>query len=503
MDQAELQGVLGRLNELPAEDVRAIYKLLDEIERREKQQGCRDDYLAFVREMWPGFIHGRHHRVMADAFRRVAEGELKRLIINMPPRHTKSEFASYLLPAWYLGRFPNRKVIQASHKDELATGFGRKVRNLVGDDRFQAVFPGVTLRADSKAAGRWATNADGEYFSIGVGGSVTGKGADLFIIDDPHDEQDGVQGQHNPEVWNRVWDWYTSGPRQRLQPGAAIVIVMTRWHKRDLTGLLLDQAVRLDNSEWEVIEFPALLENDTQLWPEFWPQAELFALRDQIPKWKWSAQYQQNPVAEGSALVKREWWKRWDKDKPPKCDFVIQSWDTAFRKTERSDYSACTTWGVFFRPGPDGKDQANIMLLDAFKERMEFPELKACALKHWRKWEPEAFVIESKAAGDPLISELRRMGIPVSEYNPTRGNDKISRVNSITDLFSSGLVWCNETRWADMVVEEFAEFPVGEHDDVVDSATMALLRFRQGGFLRLPSDEEDEERKRPRRADYY
>jgi len=793
--------LLKNVKNLSPEQQREILSLLDELEDAEKKEAARQSFLGFISMAWPSFIEGRHHKIMADAFERVANGELKRLIINMPPRHTKSEFASFLLPAWFLGRFPEKKIIQTAHTAELSVGFGRKVRNLVDSEDFKAVFPSVSLRSDSKAAGRWSTNKGGEYFAIGVGGAVTGKGADLLIIDDPHSEQEGQSA--DPGVFDKVYEWYTSGPRQRLQPGGAIIVVMcmtgdtrvlmadgsesllkdirpgdmvatyedgrlttarlnnwrssgcdsvykiktesgrmlranerhpflvecngerrwvrlknlkpgmglvslkdalvlpgqkqslgfaapaklkqaitariqmlltamsgttangkassvllkaaknlqypkgiaalatrklfrlgsgllgktgrlasniatasplsnmtewlrsatidamcaakslaqaipapigtasfasitamtqarcgafsatiatlqsgtekarkrfaerqpistftvdriveitpdgeeevfdvevdrtenfiangvvshnTRWHKRDLTGQILKSSLQRQGSdEWEVIEFPAIMPSGEPLWPQFWPKPELEALRNELPASKWNAQYQQNPTSEEGAIVKREWWREWEKDVPPPCEFIIQSWDTAFLKTQRADYSACTTWGVFYHPDDDGRMQPNIILLDAYKERLEFPELKKAAFEYWSDWQPDAFIVEAKAAGTPLIFELRAMGIPVSEYTPSRGNDKIARVNAVADLFASGTVWAPATRFAEEVIEEFASFPAGEHDDLVDSSTQALLRFRQGGFLRLHTDEEDEPLVH-QRAEYY
>lgn len=481
---------------------RKVAEQLKRIEEQRKIESAQTSFMGFVGHMWPAFIEGRHHKIMAEAFEKIARGELKRLIINMPPRHTKSEFASYLLPAWFLGQYPGKKVIQTAHTAELSVGFGRKVRNLVDSDDFKEVFPSLQLRADSKAAGRWSTNDGGEYFAIGVGGAVTGKGADLLIIDDPHSEQEGQSG--DPSVFDRTYDWYTSGPRQRLQPGGAIIIVMTRWHMRDLTGKILkSSAQRSGTDEWEVIEFPAIMPSGKALWPEFWSIAELEALRNELPSPKWNAQYQQNPTSEEGALIKREWWQVWEKDRPPPCEFIIQSWDTAFLKTQRSDFSACTTWGVFYMPDDEGLSKPNIILLDAYKERLEFPELKRKAYELWSDMQPDAFIVEAKAAGMPLIFELRAMGIPVSEYTPSRGNDKIARVNAVADLFASGVVWAPQTRFAEEVVEEFAAFPAGEHDDLVDSSTQALLRFRQGGFVPLYTDEEDGPTDYGRRADYY
>lgn len=479
-------------------------KLIDEIKvyqaavEREKAQGGFMDYVGM---MWPGFVHGRHHALMAKKFEDVASGKIKRVIINMPPRHTKSEFASYLLPSWYLGKFPKKKVIQCSNTAELAVGFGRKVRNLVGSEAYARVFPGVSLRQDSKAAGRWATNQGGEYFAIGVGGTVTGKGADLLIIDDPHSEQEAAAAAHNPEVYQKVYEWYTSGPRQRLQPGGTIVIVMTRWAEGDLTGRVLKDAIQRQTGEqWDLIELPAILPSGKPLWPEFWSLDELSALKEELPAGKWNAQYQQKPTGEEGALVKREWWKVWEAERPPPCEFLIQSWDTAFTKNERSDFSACTTWGVFYMN--EDPNDVNVILLDAFQERMEFPELKAKAQELYHEWEPDAFIVEAKAAGSPLIFELRRMGISVSEFTPTRGNDKFVRLNSVTDLFKSGKVWAPDKKWAYEVIEQMASFPNSSHDDLVDSSTQALIRFRQGGFLRLDTDEKDEPRSRRSYA-YY
>jgi predicted phage terminase large subunit-like protein len=783
----------------PADQEKLLQQVQDYKDAVDREK-CQKSFMAYVKKMWPGFIHGRHHAVMAKKFEEIAEGKLKRLIINLGPRHTKSEFGSYLLPSWFLGRYPEKKVIQASNTADLAVNFGRKVRNLVGSEEYAKIFPDVALRQDSKSAGRWATNKNGEYFAIGVGGTMTGKGADLLIIDDPHSEQEAALAAGRPEIYDSVFEWYSSGPRQRLQPGGAIVVIMcmtgdtsvlmadgshkplselragdmvatfdkgrltkskvnnwqssgvdsiykiqtqsgrilrankrhpflvmndevlewtrlhqlkigdelvslkdapdhqeqkqslgfaglalqklattaktlmrritlwvimasgktshassassqpaqtdcvshvtenntsrhpqplsteeqsvsnhatasrlasttkwlqnavigvmfaaksllkktpaptgtasyvlttattqekcadsyattvtlqwamerrqaflnelqrisdfttdqivaitadgqeevfdveidrtenfiangvvshnTRWSKSDLTGKILKTAGELGKEDqWEVIELPAIMPSGKPLWPEFWSYEELSALRDELPPGKWNAQYQQNPTAEEGAIVKREWWKIWEKEKPPSCEFIIQSWDTAFTKGERNDYSACTTWGVFNMN--EDENNVNIILLDCFQKRMEFPELKEKALAHYREWEPDAFIVEAKAAGAPLIFELRAMGIPVSEYTPSRGNDKFVRINSVADLFQSGKVWAPDTRWARELIENMAAFPNAPHDDDVDSAVQALIRFRQGGFLRLQTDEQDEMRSFKRKVAFY
>ena len=477
--------------------------LNSELQLRRQRRKASDSFMDFVGEMWPTFIHGAHHAKMAKAFEEVANGTCKRLIINMPPRHTKSEFASYMLPSWFLGKFPNKKVIQTSHTAELAVGFGRKVRNLVDSEAYKRIFPDVELQSDSKAAGRWNTNHGGDYFAIGIGGAVTGKGADLLIIDDPHSEQEAALAAFNPEIYDKTYEWYTSGPRQRLQPGGAIVIVMTRWSLRDLTAQVLKAAAARGGDEWKVIEFPAILDSGNPLWPEFWSLKELEVLREELPNSKWQAQYMQQPTSDSSAIIKREWWKVWEHEDPPRCEFIIQSWDTAHEKKTVNDYSACTTWGVWFNE--EDNMNPNVILLDAYKERLEFPALKKKAFEMYQEYEPDTCLIEKKAAGAPLIQELRWMGLAVSEYSPGKGQDKISRLNSVADLFASGKVWAPETRWAEELVDEVASFPSGEHDDLVDSMTLALMRFRQGGFLRLPTDEPDEIKyfKSKRNPGYY
>ena len=455
-----------------------------ELHERDEYQG---NFLKFVKHVWPSFIAGNHHRIFAEKLERVARGELKRLIVNMPPRHTKSEFASYLFPAWVMGQKPETKIIQATHTAELAVGFGRKVKNLIDSDVYRDVFPDLALARDAKASGRWSTEKGGEYYAVGVGGALAGRGANLCIIDDPVSEQDAL----SPTALDNIYEWYTSGPRQRLQPGGAIIIVMTRWSIRDLTAKVLQKQAEGGADKWEVVEFPAIFpDTDKVLWPEFWSREELDGVRASIPVAKWNAQYLQNPTAEEGAIVKREWWNVWDSDEPPTCSYIIQSYDTAFTKSERSDFSAITTWGVFH---PDDGDEAAIILLDAEKGRWEFPELKDAALRLYEEYEPDLVLIEQKASGTPLTQDLRKMGIPVSGFTPGRGADKFSRMNACAPVFESGMVYAPEARWAEEVIEECAAFPNGEHDDLADSMSQAILRFRQGNFIRTRSDEEDED----------
>ena len=453
----------------------------------EKNETCKENFLVFVKNMWPDFIAGRHHQIIAEKLERVASGDLKRLIINMAPRHTKSEFASFLFPAWMMGRNPRMKILQATHTTELAVNFGRKTKNLLDSDEYKEIFSNVKLAADSKASGRWDTSSGGMYYAVGVGSNLAGRGGDLIIIDDPHSEQTAMSASG----FEDAWDWYTGGPRQRLQPGGSIVLVQTRWSEKDMTGQLL-RAMAKDPlaDQWEIVELPAIFEDGTPCWPEFWSLDDLNAVRASIPLGKWNAQYQQNPTNEESAIIKREWWQMWDKEEVPNLNYVIQSYDTAFSKRETADYSAITTWGVFY---PNESGTPALILLDSKKGRWDFPELKQMAFDEYKFWDPDTVIVEAKASGTPLTQEMRQMGIPVVNFTPSRGNDKITRVHSVSPLFESGMVWYPDTAFAEELIEEVAAFPNGEHDDLVDSMTQALMRYRQGNFVQLPSDDWDEE----------
>ena len=452
-------------------------------------------FIPFVKHVWPEFIEGDHHRKIAKKFEDIANGKIKRLIVNMPPRHTKSEFASYLFPAWMVGKNPKLKVIQTTHTGELAVRFGRKMKNLVDTNEFAQIFDECKIAADSKAAGRWETNKGGEYYAAGIGGAITGRGADLLIIDDPHSEQDAL----SDTALDSAYEWYTSGPRQRLQPGGSIVIVMTRWSTKDLTGQLLKAQSEPKADQWEVIEFPAILPSEKPVWPNYWKIEELESVKASLSEAKWQAQWQQNPTSEEGSIIKREWWKKWDEDDIPDLVHVIQSYDTAFSKKETADFSAITTWGVFYPPnkGP------HLILVDVEKGRWDFPELKKIALEQYKYWEPESVIVEQKASGTPLTHELRQIGVPVLNFTPSKGNDKHVRVNSVAPIFEAGKVYIPDRRWAEEMIEECAAFPYGEHDDLVDSMTQAVLRFRQGNFVNLPSDFEDEPRNTHYMREYY
>jgi len=485
---------LEKIKKLPPDVRKDFYRMYLKYGEKKKVSKIQSDFLSFVKHMWPDFIQGSHHKIVAKKFNDMATGKSKRIIINMPPRHTKSEFASSLLPAWMIGRNPKLKIIQTTHTGELAIRFGRKAKTLIDSPEYQEIFQ-TRLREDSHAAGKWETAQGGEYFASGVGGAITGRGADLLIIDDPHSEQDAL----NLGALERAYEWYTSGPRQRLQPGGKIVCVMTRWNTKDLTGMLMQAQKEAKADKWELIEFPAIMPSGKPVWPEYWKLDELETVKASLSLGKWNAQWMQNPTSEEGAIIKREWWKKWDKDTLPKLEHIIQSYDTAFMKKETADYSAITTWGIF-RENED--KPANLILVDALKERLEFPELRRKALEQYKYWQPETVIIEAKASGLPLTYELRQMDIPVINFTPSKGNDKHVRVNSVAPLFESGMIWAPDQKFAEEVIEECAAFPYGDHDDLVDTMTQAVMRFRQGGLIRHPEDYVDPKLP-PRKHEYY
>jgi predicted phage terminase large subunit-like protein len=504
LTKLELEALQKALPHMSAQEKAELLQDLEEREKRARLAAAQDNMLGFASAVYPGFKIGPHHKRLAKIFTDVIEGRKKRVIINIAPRMGKSEFSSYLFPAYFLGKYPQKKIIMGTHTAGLSEDFGRRIRNLLDTEEYREIFPATVVADDQKAAGKWSTSVGGQYYAAGVGGALAGRGADLFVIDDPHSEQDVKTNSRL--AFDTAWSWFQTGPLQRLMPGGAIIIIMTRWSLLDLTGRLIDyQTKNPDSIPWEIVELPAILNEDTpnekSLWPDQWPLASLKATKASLDPKYWNAQYMQQPTSDNSAVISRKSWRIWQGDEPPPCDYVIQSWDTAFETKNSSDYSACTTWGVFYNEEEGNSPQ--VILLDAFKDRMAFPELKQIALKHWKEWQPDAFIVEKKAAGAPLIQELRQMGIPVQEFSPSRGNDKMVRVNAVADLFSSGKVWAPDTRWAREVIEEIASFPVGEHDDYVDTTTQALLRYRQGGFIALDSDEPEDKFFQRRRAAYY
>jgi len=801
LSPAEIAALEAALPSMGAEEKLALLQQLEAAETAADLAGARGDLLKFAHRVYPNFSVGSHHRVMARLFKDVVEGRKNRIIINMPPRHSKSETTSYLLPAWFFGHKPDAKVIMATHTQSLSEDFGRRVRNLIADPDYQEIFPETSLQTDSKSAGVWGTKQGGRYYAVGVGGALAGRGADLLIIDDAHSEQDIKTGTRL--AFDMAWNWYQTGPRQRLQWGGAVIVCMcmtgdtpvlmaggaekplrdirpgdtvatyengavttakvvnwrssgvddiltvqtrsgrilranerhpflvdfdgerrwvrlrnlkpgmslvatrdaaaqhdrrldpgfvrrakqrsrtirstlthcitqwvttasgrawdvlnagslsqakgyaqvattnsthtqnkhqnngvrtalsygmasrqsatmrwlqnaatdamsavncllprtpaligagncasitattrvgsggcsattatsqwgtakapkssfsplstydvtldaivsiaptgkeevfdveiertenfiangfvshnTRWATYDLTARLLDYAAKNpDADQWEVVEFPAILPSGKSLWPEKWPLEELLKTKASLDSKYWSAQYMQNPSSDEAAIIGRTEWRVWEKDKPPKCTYLIQCLDAAAETNNRSDYTSITTWGVF--QNDSEREEHQIILLDRINERMQFPELKAKSIEQFKRWEPDAFIVEKKSSGSALYQELRFMGLPVQEYTPHRGSgDKVARLNAVADIVRTGKVWIPDTWWARELIDQVAQFPNGAHDDDVDTTSMALMRFRQGGYLTLETDDTltDKSQFYGRRAAYY
>ena len=506
--EEDIQKMLDNIDSFSPEEVVEIDRIIDELASRKQNELAFNDLIEFCKRMQPDYIVGKHHRILSKMLMDIEQGNKDRICVNIPPRHGKSQLVSIYFPAWFLGRNPNKKVMMVSHTTDLAVDFGRKVRNLIATDEYKSIFPTVALSADSKSAGRWNTNFGGEYFACGIGSALAGRGADLLLVDAPHSEQDVING--NFSVFEKAYEWFTFGARTRLMPGGRVAIVQTRWHMDDLTGRVTNDMIKNELADqYEIVEFPALLDAEDAdgkpimkpLWPEFFDLAALERTKASMPAFQWNSQYQQKPTAEEASIVKREWWGIWPHDQPPHVEYVIMSLDAAAEKHNRADYTALTTWGVFFN---EDENAHHLILLDSIKKRLEFPELKQLSMEEYTKWEPDAFIVEKKSAGTAIYQEMRRMGLPVQEYTPHRGTgDKLARLNSVADIIASGMAWVPSTRWADELVEEIAGFPFMSNDDLVDSTVMALLRFRQGGFIRLPTDEWEDEAPYYHKREYY
>lgn len=498
-----VEQMLARLGTMPAHEKLALLEDLEKLEEQRSLQECRDDFLAFCHKVYPQFKEGPHHRHMKPLLHDILEGKKTRLTVSMAPRFGKSITIAFLFVAWYLGHNPTHHIMMVTHTATLSAGFGRQIRNLLDSQLYKDIFPGTVVSRDKTAADDWTTTAGGKYLAIGIGANVAGHGAHLLIADDLVSEQSVLA---NPDtVFDGAWEYMQVGPMQRLMPGGRIVMIGTRWGVKDPIGRALQWAQNNPlSTQWTEVRFPAIMPSGKSLWPEQWPIEQLVAKKEGMYPQFWMAQYMQEPSNDEGAVIKREWWRKWEAEKAPTCEFIIMALDAAAEITNRSDCTAITTWGVF-RSERVTQDAAHIILLDCINERMEFPKLKDVALEQWKKWDPDAFIVEKKSNGAALYQELRRIGIPVSEFMPTRASgDKYARLNAVADIFRSGMVWYPVAhKWAEEVVDQVATFPYGEGDDIVDTTSMAMARFRNGGFLRLPTDEEDEIKQARRRAAYY
>lgn len=439
---------------------------------------------AFAMQTYPGYQQATHISILCKALDEAISTPGSRLIVTMPPRHSKSVHVSELLPAYFLGNHPDKRIIAASHTASLAYTFSRRVRNRLNDPRWP--FPNVSVADDKGAVQAWDIAGErGGYVAVGVGGSPTGHGADLIVIDDPIRSAADADSQ---TVRDGLWEWYQGTMRTRLEPGGSIIITATRWHEDDLTGRLLNAA--LDGGErWQHIHMPAIDEQGNALWPERWPVEALGMIRGSVGSRAWEAQFQGHPTPAEGGILKHVWFGLYAAI-PPIAQFVFQSWDTAFKTGDKHDYSVCTT----FAHGITGTH-----IQDVYRERLEYPDLERAAARQFARFRPSAVLIEDKASGQSLIQSLRRTtSIPVIAIPAT--SDKVARVNEIAPTIEARRVLLPiAATWLDETVHELTSFPLGAHDDIVDSISQGIAwlnKRAQGGGTSsyLPDvDERDDE----------
>ena len=478
------------------DDIKIAMQVLDDKLSAEKAQHTLLDY---AQHLQTSYLRPPHIEFLAEKLEAVERGDITRLAISMPPRHGKSELASNFFPSWFLGRNPDKYVIFSTYAQELADDFGRKVRNTMRDERFSQVFSNVQLDDTSQSARRFGTNKLGTYFAVGAGGAITGRGAHLLIVDDI------IKGREDADstaIRRSVTDWYKSVAYTRLMPGGRIVIVGTRWHEADLLGFVLEEAT---HEPWEVINLPAIADEDDQLgreqgealWPEQFPLERLIEIKKTVGSREWAALFQQSPSAEDGNIFKRFWWQWWEDSEPPDCDFILQSYDTAFSSSRDADYTAVQTWGVF-----EKDDKPCAILLSCLNERLEYPQLREKAVDLYKRWQPDTVLIEKKASGQSLLQDLRRSGIPVTDYTPDR--DKVARAHSIAPMVESGQIYLPRGKyWADDFLNQCSSFPNGRRKDMVDAFTQAIIRLKNGYFLHYLNEIEDETEFKSKKRYYW
>ena len=505
---------------LPPERQALLLPLLRRHVHHTRLTRARHNFYDFCQFAEKHYVKGAHLELLTKKLQAVVDGKIKRLIVCMPPRHSKSRHSSELFPPYFLGHFPDQPVMILSHTYDLSKKFGRYVRDMISSPEYHELFPDTVIKRDQTAVGEWATTEGAHFFAAGVDGAIAGRGAGLLVVDDMVRDADALAGQTRPEVFQRIYDWYFQA-RQRLMPGGSIVIVNTRWAPNDPTGLILANS----KEDWEVITLPAVWpravlgededghpvydpdEPERTLWPEFWPPAEIFALREELPSIKWEASYQQNPTAGGSTIFARPWFKLWPKPSPPnKLKEIIVSIDPAFGQNDRADPAGIVVSGIFEakrgelggRRADDPLDtvQTNLILLDAFESQAPFPDFKQEVWELNRQWNPEVILIEDKASGISLVQELSLMNLPVRLFKVSRGtatspNDKIARANRVAPIVKSGRIWLPspEVReWADRLLKQLTMFPMVPNDDMTDAFVQTLVYFRNFGLLTTDDD---------------
>lgn len=479
-----------------------------------KRRAAREHFVDYV-EYVSRTKAPRHSRLLCTYLDKCCWREITRLMVFMPPGHAKSFYISRHFGAYYLSKFPDHSIIAATHTEDFSNTWGKRVRNLIGTKEHQLLFPGIAVSDDSRASGRWELTSGAEYNSAGVGGNITGRRSNLSLIDDPIASAEDAD---SPAVRDSLWDWYGSDLYPRLKKDAVVIIVQTRWSQDDLAGRLL-AAEKQGGEKWTVISLPAIAEKNDQLgrkegealWPEEYPLERLKTIRAQpsTTARRWSALYQQNPITDTGNIIKRQWVRVWDQKEPPKCHFIIQSWDTAITAKDKSAFSVCLTFGVFKE---EKTDIPSIILLSRYRERIEYPELRKMAQRlavnylddsrehpmdgHKKKLPPDMVLIESKATGEPLIADLSRAGIVATRFNPARYGDKTGRLMLCTDIFENGRFYVPgqpphytmPRRWADDYINSLIAFPASASRDDADATSQAILRIKSSGWVKNSLD---------------
>lgn len=481
-----------------------LYKLLKHKEKLQNIQDARNDFLTFVKTVWPQVIIGPHHLLMAQKFQEILDGKLKRLMISVPPRSGKSEFTSWLLPAFIMGKLSESQILHASHTVKLVEGFGRRVRDLINSPIYQEIFPTVKLKKDMKSATSWGIEGTrGVYKAFGTGSALAGVGGNFIILDDIVSEKTVTDGG-----LDAAWQWYQEGLYTRLMPHGVIIAVATRWSKADPLGRIQGKMKSDPNYEkWDVINIPALnyeeghYGEDDRItsghWEEFWSVEDLLRIKSSVGHYAWMSQYMGDPTGRGTGIISGEDIVWWEGAELPRFEYVLQSYDTAFEKDEANDPSSFTMWGVFKPRGVfdgityDGT-RACVMCIGHVTKNWDYPELKKFAMGKYRAYTPDNVLIEEKASGKPMIQELQRAGVPVLGFSPSiaTGNKK-ARYMSVSTMFTEHTVFFPKYySWAEELAQHLLDYPNGEIDDPVDSTTQALAFIRKGQFV-VSKDDED------------
>jgi predicted phage terminase large subunit-like protein len=453
----------------------------------------RRDFVSFIErsfyELNPqtDFILGPHIELMACKLEACRLGRIKRLIINLPPRGLKSHCTSIAFAAWLLGHNPSAHIICASYGQELADKLARDCRSVMQTSWYQRLFQ--TRLAGKQAVHDFETTAQGSRMATSVGGTLTGRGADFILLDDPLKPDEALSEPRR----TAVNEWYQNTLLSRLNDKAkgCIIIIMQRLHQDDLVGHVLEQ------ERWEVLSFPAIAEKDESFVIESIFGERPFIrktgeplhaaresletygkIRSSIGEYNFTSQYQQNPTPPGGAMVKTDWLRFYEQgEQPAKFSQIVQSWDTANKSTDLSDYSVGTTWGVLYK---------KYYLLDVFRQKLNYPDLKRAIFTQAAKFGAKNIVIEDKASGTQLIQELSAACMYVNAYKPPPGTDKIMRLHSQTAAFENGLVFLPRSApWLPDYIHELITFPGSRYDDQVDSTTQFLDYIRTDESLEI------------------